>query len=289
MENEKSNETNLPELSNIEFLNQAEEKEQVCLFKSVEDAKNIINNNRGYRSQTMSIAVVKDTDNTGFINLVSSLIDTYKKVVFVCSGKNFTDEDVLNISLKIPSRIYEVPLDIFGYHVSEYLLSDIGEKIDSSGKKLFGIKVPFNSCDYYTRYIFYKNMVIKIWSQDKGKYRYKSFFKILTNYSFRIVKVFNYDDGLKKQDVEFEITGCNGDTISILLSASDKSNLSSFRKNINQSGTFIDLMTNEDFSNILSQLYFGNNYETIYKYDRPGLIADKNIYLTANEVIELEN
>lgn len=279
----------LSELKNIKFFNQAEQIQDIYLFKSIEDAESSLNE-KYYRSSNMSIAVILDLEDDNLINLIDTLYEAYTRVIFICNRNNFSHDEISKISFKTEKYIYQTSSAKFIGSESANLISQVIYKLNQYKYDLLGITIDLNTVEYYTNYLFYKNMIIKIWSVRDAKYRCKSYFKILTNYSFKIINIFKYDDGgAKKQDVELEITDFKGDISHIVLSATDKSSLSAFRKNITPTGNFVDVMTNDDFNKIINQLYLEDNYETIYKYDRPGLIADKNVYLTANEVIELEN
>lgn len=289
MEEKDLQQKRLSELKNIKFFNQAEQIQDIYLFKSIEDAEASLNE-AYYRSSNMSIAVILDLEDDNLINLIDTLYEAYTRVIFICNRNNFSHDEISKISFKTEKYIYQTSSAKFIGSESATLISQVIYKLNEYKYDLLGITIDLNTVEYYTNYLFYKNMIIKIWSVKDAKYRCKSYFKILTNYSFKILNIFKYDDDrAKKQDVEFEITDFKGDISHIVLSATDKSSLSAFRKNITPTGNFVDVMTNDDFNKIINQLYLEDNYETIYKYDRPGLIADKNIYLTANEVIELEN
>lgn len=289
MEEKDLQQKRLSELKNIKFFNQAEQIQDIYLFKSIEDAEASLNE-AYYRSSNMSIAVILDLEDDNLINLIDTLYEAYTRVIFICNRNNFSHDEISKISYKTEKYIYQTSSAKFIGSESATLISQVIYKLNEYKYDLLGITIDLNTVEYYTNYLFYKNMIIKIWSVKDAKYRCKSYFKILTNYSFKILNIFKYDDDrAKKQDVEFEITDFKGDISHIVLSATDKSSLSAFRKNITPTGNFVDVMTNDDFNKIINQLYLEDNYETIYKYDRPGLIADKNIYLTANEVIELEN
>ncbi len=279
----------LSELKNIKFFNQAEQIQDIYLFKSAEDAENSLNETY-YHGSFMSIAVILDLEDDNLLNLIDTLYEEYTRVIFICNRNNFSHDEISKISYKTEKYIYQTSSARFIGSASATLISQVIDKLNQYKYDLLGITVDLNTVEYYTNYLFYENMIIKIWSVLDAKYRCKSYFKILTNYSFKIIKIFKYDDGgAKKQDVEFEITDFKGNISHILISATDKSSLSAFRKNITPTGNFVDVMTSDDFNKIINQLYLEDNYETIYKYNRPGLIVDKNIYLTANQVIELEN
>ena len=57
MEKQELQETNTPDLSNIEFLNQAEKNKQVYIFKSIEDAEETIKDEE-FDKEEASIVVI---------------------------------------------------------------------------------------------------------------------------------------------------------------------------------------------------------------------------------------
>lgn len=284
-------ETNTPKLDDIEFILEGEKPSVIFLFKSIESAKQAIKKNERYDMTWMSVANIKNSNEENLIKIISALYNTYMVVALINDENNFTEKEIRDISLKSLNEIYSEDADRLGIGGSfePYFVSEIVNKINKYNIKfLLGKTFYIESYAPDGLYFFYKNVLLKAWEEKKRK-SYKRYITVLTNYSFKIISIFNYSDGIKKQDLEFEITDLHGNTSHVLISATDKSSLSNFRKNVNPTGSFIDLMTSEDFNKILNQLYTGNDYKTVCKYDRPGLIADKDVYLTANEVIELEN
>lgn len=301
MENEKVEKTNDADLNYIKFLNQTKEEAPIVyIFKSIENAKQVMEEQSIDDNVCCLIASFELFDEDKLVKSIDALNDVYGGIILIKDENNFTEKEIFDLSLKSSSYICcdnDTKWILGGRCLSPYLFSKIVKIINYQEPLSVGKKVPLG--DYYRdcglleksnreMYIFYKNMIVKVWAEYKAKDN-KSYFKILTNYSFKILNIFNYNDGIKKQDIELEMTDFKGDTSRILLSATDKSSLSAFRKNINPTDSFLDFMTNDDFNKIINQLYLENEYEVINKYDRPGLIADKNVYLTANEVIELEN
>lgn len=290
------------ESGNLQFINLAEQKEELYLFKSVEDAELTANKLNASEQSKKTIAVIKNCDEQAIIEAVCNNITIYEKLTFACFDDNFTSEDVSLVSLVVDTPLYESKgiITVKGFrrfHSSrENLFSKIVHEINQNGHNLFGKKVNITSyasdefleADGNEKYLFYKNMLIKIWVEYKKNFR-TVYFKILSNYSFAIASIYIYDDETKKQDLELKLTDLSGEESYIKVLAKDKYNISGFRKMICPMGKFLDFMSGEDFNKILNQLYSEQRYKVVNKYDRPGLIEDENVWLTADEVISLEN
>lgn len=287
---------------NIQLVHEADQKEELYLFKSVEDAESTTSKLNTNEQSQKTIAVIKNCDEQAIIEAVCSNITMYEKLTFACFDNNFTSEDVSLVSLVVDAPLYESK-GIFAvrgvrhFDLSrENLFSKIVHEINQNGQNLFGKKINITSyasdkflkADGDEKYLFYKNMLIKIWVEYKKNFR-TVYFKILSNYSFAIESIYIYNDETKKQDLELKLTDLNGEESYIKVLAKDKYNISGFRKMICPMGKFLDFMSGEDFNKILNQLYSEQRYKVINKYDRPGLIEEENVWLTADEVISLEN
>jgi len=293
----------IEEAGNLQYIRQAENKIEIYLFKNNDESGAQITTLINYfrNDDNKSVAIIDTSDTNKFEETVRNLTENYDKVILVTTDYNFTSREVTDLSLNVEALLHEARICngkriIHNVTVSENLILEVAKKISENGDNPIGIKCNLKSVpiEYLInpeniKYLCYKNWLIKIWYERKKNVYYYYYFKVLTNYSFKIVKALNCDGEIKKQDIELEIIDVNGEKSYLTIPAKDKYNLSGFRKLLYPTGPFLDFMTNADFSAILNLLYNEGNYETVYIQERPGLIEDKNVYLTANEVISLEN
>jgi hypothetical protein len=288
------------DFSQIQFINDAEIKNEVYLFKSIEEAKlGSYRINEEGQTHNTSIAVINNSDEK-IIEIINHLCAEYKKVLLIVSDEDFTAGEISNISFKVDGTLYKAKFNYLGFFDSENLISSLLEKINKNGQILIGEKIKlsndsgnFLESEDMQKYIFYKNMLIKTWVEIKSKGKGTSniaYFEVLTNYAFKIQEIIiNADDENQRQDLKIELTDIEGNVSYVQISAKDKYSIAGFRKIVCQAGSYIDFMTNVDFNKVINQLYMEKDYKIVHKYNRPGLIKGKNVWLLSDEVISLED
>lgn len=297
-------ESQITNSSNVQFLNQTEEKGEIYLFKSNEDAQEAVKSieTSHLRSRkNLQVAVVDNTEDSSFVVDIEKLTDIYEKVIFVSNDDNFELNEISEISSKANRIVYQSfskyiidnlavmrnAHSVIYHYINNNKLSDI------FGKKLQAFDYIWGSDEKdesRTTYFIYKNVIIKLWIEEKMCHQI-GYFKILTNYTFKITKIKTYWDNeiSDKQDLEIEITDFEGRTYTANLNGKDRYKLDAFRNVLRPIGNFVDDFKPLEFKQIFNQLYLES---TPVEYDiirNPGFIEDRNIYLTANEVINLEN
>lgn len=290
--------------ANIQFLNRAEEKSEIYLFKSKEDAQAAVismETSHLRNRKNLQIAVVGNVEDVDFIADVKKLTDTYEKVIFVCDDENFELEDLKNFAREANCVLYQTfskniidnLATMKNAHSVIYCCINNNKLSDIFGKKIQAFDYIWGGDEKdesRTTYLIYKNVIIKLWIEEKMCHQI-GYFKILTNYTFKITKVKTYwDNGSSdKQDLELEIKDFEGRTYTANLNGKDRYKLDAFRNVLRPIGNFVDDFKPLEFKQIFNQLYLES---TPVEYDiirTPGFIEDRNIYLTANEVINLEN
>lgn len=288
--------------SNIQFLNQAEEKSEIYLFKSVEDAELAKSDLAKCRNkEKIQIALVNNHYNADFVNQVEKLIEEYEKVIFVYDEGNFELDEISNFGLKTNGIVYQAlskvisnytqviqnPMSAIYHCINNTELSDIfGKELLAFEKmQIFG-----QHDESEMQYLIYKNLIIKLWTKKSSHYQI-GYFKVLTNYTFKITKIKTYwnNEISDKQDLEIEITDFEGRTYTANLNGKDRYKLDAFRNVLRPIGNFVDDFKPLEFKQIFNQLYLEISPEEYDIIRNPGFIEDRNIYLTANEVINLEN
>lgn len=290
-------------LKNIEFFHQAEEtKDIIFLFKSIEEVQLVTKkmNEKSHQKKTKSLALITNTSEENIIEIVHSLSKIYKTIAFSTNLNDFTTEEIFNISLKTGIPLNESSSVSFSFYASENLISTLIDKINKNGQKLIGKKIKlsndsgsFLESEGLQKYLFYKNMLIKVWVEIKNKGKGTSnvaYFEVLTNYAFKIQEIIiNADDEYQRQDLKIELTDIEGNISYVQISAKDKYSIAGFRKIVCQSGSYVDFMTNVDFNKVINQLYLQKKYKTVYQHTQPGLMPNGNVWLLADEVISLED
>ena len=287
------------------LLNEPEEKNYIYLFKSLEEAKQTSEflKERDCAS-TRQIAFIDTTNQKMFFKEISILTKEYDNVAFVTDESNFTSDEISNYSLILDKPLYETWDKKCDSFPKENIFSKLVSIVNNDKNSILGKKIhlayesSYNSqCDdYKQKIISYKNMLIKIWSETKGKsskysYSIHTYFNVLTNYSFIISKInINVDEGkFQQQDLELKVTDYNGNIFTINIPAKDKYSLSNFRKKVYPEGNLVDFMSNSDFSQILNRIYQESNPEIVHIYNRPGLTADTNDWLWSDDIENLED
>lgn len=292
MKTKKEKEVRLAKQENIQFINQAEEKGEIYLFKSAKDAEfGMSKVNENQQAKEKSIAVTNDSNSKEFFDELMDLVNTYKTVILFEYENNFSTDEISRIGWNAGGTISQTSDKTCNGEIKENRIAEIASNIGDPQKYTIGKEYPLYS-NYLEKkdetIISYKNAFFKILKASKSLNGVV--FTRLTNYSFRIVEIkVHADSDTQMQDLKLEVTDFNSKVKHIQIPAKDKYSLAGFKKNLYPLGNLLDCMSDTDFKQILNQLYSANNYKTVYQYDRPGLISDKNVWLLADEVINLEN
>ena len=300
----------------IKYINKLESTEEVYVFKSYETAKQAleeykedVNNYKDkpehFRIKSIFpldkkqiISIVDNVNKETLLKIINYLTCKFKKVIFVhgCDNNNYKPEEICRLALKTKNNIYEASsIELKNVHLNSF--REIVNLINKEGfSRVFGRSIILNytNDDLVLRflkgdklYITFKNIIILI---SKARCIDISA-KVLTNYTFKITKIHEYNDerNCPVSDLELEVTDNKGNKYNIYIPAKDKCSLTSFRKRLYPAGNFIDCMSNLEFSQIFSQMFEKSKPEIVRVYKKPGLMPDGNSWLYADEVVELEN
>lgn len=275
----------------LQFLNEARVKDGIYLYKGTKYTDYAMNEIKKHDQQDIiSIGVVGSNDEEIIIDIVNSLLDEYEWVVLIKNNNNFSEKEDENIGLAVEKVFYTA----HEYHpeilVRPNVFSELSNKLKNSHRYFIGRKYLFYAdCfdEENEAIITYKNRFIKLSKVKSGNG--KNYFTVLTNYSFKITEIIINADNENTQELIIELTDFENIVRQVKISAKDKHSIANFRKIIYPLGNFLDGMSDADFKQILNQLYTDKEYKVVYQRNRPGLVHDENVWLYADDVINLEN
>lgn len=282
-------------LEGLHFLHKAEQKHKLLLFKNIEDAQ--LANKKNQTKRDCSIVCMDETvKEKSLIESTKILLNEFTRLIFISSKGNFLRQEISNIGLNVGEIIYQTE-DHDGYSANENVMSQVSEYINKHKLPSFGAKIYVGELTYFCPIdernalrIFCNNRLVKIWEERSGKY-HKTCFKVVTNYSFRITKIYKHFDerNCTEMELELEVIDINGNVFNIRMSARDKHNLGRFRAKLSSVGNLYDCMTDIEFKQILSQLDTDDKPKIIKLQNRPGLSPDQSAWLWADDVEKLED
>ncbi len=283
-------------MSEIIKLAEFKDRNDACIFKSLEEAKRFASNQQRFNDERVEIDVIclQAINNESLLESIISLSKQYECLIFIKDKNNFCSKELIEYCHHVDTIIYESPnQDPYLDRAETFYISEILQGIKNSKSSLFGYDCALNDKPTVGRYLdffSFDNKVIKIYSR-KTFGIYSLYFKVVTNYSLYIKKIIvDVDENYQEEhNLEFEVVDSNGYSFSFELPGKKKNNLEYFRQKLSQKGNFFDCFTKAEFNQLLYQLCSVRDYPVVYKYNRPGLISDKNVWLLADEVISLED
>lgn len=304
MEEQSSQATLSHGSANIQIVHQAEHKEEIYLFKLTEDAE-VVASKLSQQEQTQkTIAVISRDDDEFAISVIQDNATDYGKIIFICDDNNFKKEDISRLSLLVDVSLYESSgyKSVRGFnHIDscrENLFSVIANDIRENGEALLWKKIyiTHGQAEYLLlderdiKYIFYKNMFIKIWKEVRGGMS-RMCFKILANYSAKIIQTREFLDCDVLQSKEFviEVLNFKGEKSIQSFSTDDMFALSTFSKKLLSMGNFRDCMSKSDFMQMLDLLSVTNEIENEQICKRPGRRVEQKVWIWDDAQMELED
>lgn len=280
----------------INYILEAEDKTDLFIFKSFDDAniyaQELKENDYKYKS------VIVAENESEVISLINSLEKKlYNTIYVIINENNFTSGNFINIGLNISNEFFRSRFAGAISYLAQSLysmdgtffcsLSSLDPSKETLGSKGYAIGELWSKEN--GRIVEHKNCYIKFTQAKKGKER-RIYYQIMSNYIFKIKEILlTSNEEILEQNIKFEITGMDGTQQIINVLAKDKHSISSFKKYLTPTGPFLDCLSNNDFTQILKRLYEKGDYKTVYQYNHPGLVEDKNVWLLADEVINLED
>jgi len=241
-------------------VNNANSYKQICIFKSIEDAKASAKNVENLDENIKPAIICVNEEISSLHEELNPLLDKYDEIAFVIDDDNFTEEEVENFSHNIDKLILQStnkfiskkPLPNLTSYILTYIRNCPNLSIGEEKRAIVS-----DQCGAGKGILLYKNMFIKVNLRITENICGTLHFKRLTNYIFEINKMNIIVDNTNKQEVslEIKITDQNGNTFIVELPAKNKYSLPSFKSYIYPLGNFLDCLTQADFVKILEGFY----------------------------------
>jgi hypothetical protein len=280
-------------MAEIIKVSEASELSEVCIFKSLSDAKIMALNTQGLSEDAKpNLVCIQSIDDSDLIKAVKDLSNEYDTLNFTKNSSNFSEKEIIKFSHYLDEILYECSGS--DYKLSDMtpnVISGVLHSIKSANSSLFGFETAVDEEPGLNNYIEFfntKNKIVKLYTKAKlGSYYL--FFKVMTNYTIDIknITILVTGEDQKEHCLQLKITDLNNTSLDFELN--NKTSLNLFRQKLSTMGNFFDCFSQADFNQFLHQLCTQEKYPTIYKYNQPGLIADKKVWLLADEVISLED
>lgn len=282
-------------MANIVKLNENPDFDGVCVFKSIENAERFVANSQILREEDRyPVVCLQATDNESLSDSVIALSEEYDTLMFITDKNNFSQKELIEYCHSLKTVIYEcAEQDIKLEAMQPFFISEVLCGIKNANSPLFSYEIEYTEnrlAGKYVDFFPYDNKFIKLYTKKKFDLYYL-YSKVSTNYVFEINKIIICVDenNNEEHNLELKVTDAKGNSFSFELPAKKKNNVEYFRQALSQKGNFFDCFTKTEFNQLLHQLCSQKDYPVVYKYNRPGFIADKNVWLLADEVISLGN
>lgn len=282
-------------MSNIIKLNENTDFDGVCIFKSIENAERFVANSQILREEERyPVVCLQATDNESLSDSVITLSKEYETLMFITDKNNFSQKELIEYCHYLNNVIYECKeQDIKLEAANPFFISELLCDIKNAKSSLFSYEIEYSKNDLTWKFVdffSFDNKLIKIYTKKKFDL-YRLYSKVATNYAFEINKIIICVDenNNEEHNVELKITDAKGNSFSLELPAKKKNNLEYFRQALSQKGNFFDCFTKTEFNQLLHQLCSQKEYPTVYKYNNPGYIADRNVWLFADGFISLDD
>lgn len=282
-------------MSNVIRLTNLEDSDKVCIFKCINDAKAFVQETKFVSDDDKyEVICVESEQSGGVVDELIQLCKQYNLIVFILDENNFDNKELTQYSHHINKIFYQSQrqdkkLEFAVPNFMSSMLNNLKD-IDSS---YFGMDVkygPYHKLNKFIDFYTLNNTIITIYTK-KLFGTFNAYYRASTNYSFeinkKIILIDEYNN--EEHDLEIKVTDRNNNICYLELPANKKNNLEYFRQILMKKGNYFDCFTKAEFTQLMFNLCSFQTYPTVYKYNRPGLIADKKVWLLADEVIKLED
>lgn len=281
-------------MPNIIKLNENTDFDGVCIFKSLESAERFVANSQILREEERyPVVCLQSADNENLLNSVITLSKEYESLIFITNKNNFSQKELIEYCHYLSAVIYECnEQDIKLEAANPFFISELLCDIKNAKSSLFSYEIEYDEnrlAGKYVDFFQYDNKFIKIYTKKKLDLYYL-YSKVSTNYVFEINKIIICVDenNNEEHNLELKVTDTMGNSFNFELPAKKKNNLEYFRQMLLKKGNFFDCFTKAEFNQLLHQLCSQKEYPTVYKYNNPGYIADRNVWLFADGFIRLD-